>query len=52
MNFGVWRDDAHIKQRHAEAELNQLADELDALAQSNLADRVDFVIRQVIVQAR
>jgi len=52
MNLGVWRHDPHVSQRHAEDELDQLADELQALAQSSIADQVDFVIRQVIVQAR
>ncbi len=52
MNCRVWRHDPHVTQRHAEAELDQLADELQALAQSSIVDQVDFVIRQVIVQAR
>jgi len=52
MNFRVWRRDPHIQRRHSEEELSQLAEELHVLAQSDLADQVDFVIRQVTVQAR
>jgi len=52
MNFRVWRHEPHVTQHHSEAELSQLADELETLAQSSIADQVDFVIRQVIVKTR
>jgi trans-aconitate 2-methyltransferase len=47
LNLTTWRDDPHIRERHSSDQIDDLARDLRALAESTAADPVVWTVRQV-----
>jgi trans-aconitate 2-methyltransferase len=50
MNLATWRDDPHIRDRYDPDAVNQLADDLAALAESVGTDEITWGVRQVVFE--
>lgn len=50
MNLATWRDDPHIRERHAPDAIEQLARDLETLTESAGTDEIAWGVRQVVYE--